>query len=401
MNVERVLEVVVDAEILSGEESREWDSYWKEQSQSPDDGDGLIAKLLDERIITEFHAKALRDGVPGPYRFGPYRVFDRIVVGRLGTIFRAIHEEFNQPVGLKVFSATLKDDPERSIRLARETRIAVQVDHPNVLRTFQVGRVGDIVFLAIEDLQGWTLADRLDEEEIIEPLEACRLIREAALGLAHLHSLEIVHRDIQPANIWLTDDGHAKLMEFGAARDALAAELDRGEDEEDITSMQMELLGSCDYISAEQAADEHAADARSDVYSLGCVLHRCLTGEVVFPDQNPVRKMARHANESARYVSDVNPDVPKEISDVVVTMLAKNPDERFQKAEDVAWALEQVIEIEEEYQAVAEEISEDFLQWANSCQELDQIGDIPVVVAEPKFIKFAEWLSEHEEEEVA
>ena len=80
-------------------------------------------------------------------------------------------------------------------------------------------------------------------------------------------------------------------------------------------------------------------------------------------------------------------------------MLAKSPNERFQKAEDIAWALEQVIEIEEEYQAVAEEISEDFLQWANSCQELAESGDIPVVVAEPDFIEFVKWLSEHEEEE--
>lgn len=395
MNVAQVLDLVVGAGVLSAEQAEEWRSYWAKEQQLPDDGEGLIAALLAEQEITDFQARALRNGVPGPYKLGPYRLFDRVAVGRLGTIFRAVHEEFQQPVGLKVFPADLQRDPERALRLARETRVAVQVDHPHVVRTFQVGRAGETVYLAIEDLRGWTLADRLEAEEVLDPLEACRLMREVALGLDHLHALDIVHRDVQPANIWLTETGHAKIMEFAAARDALA---DLLEERPTDYWLRAEILGSYDYLSSQQAANQDCADSRTDVYSLGCVLFRCLTGQVVFPDENPVRKIARHAHEPARYVSDLVPEVPREISDVVATMLAKNPDERYQTAEDVAWALEQVIDVEEKLLAAEEEFSEGFLEWARAHHDELASDQMPTVVAHPEFIGFVHALSEEEAE---
>ena len=296
MNVEQTLALIEEAEILTSEEVNSWREYWSEQDGGEDDVAGLLAALLEQQIVTEFQAKAIRDGVPGPYKLGPYRIYDRVVAGRLGSVFRAVQEEFNQPVGLKVSASGIQDNPELATRLARETRIAVQVDHPNVVRTFQVGRVGDSVFLAIEDLNGCTLAEQLEADGPLDPVEACRLIREIALGLQHLHELEVVHRDIQPANIWLTNSGHAKLMEFGAARDALADVVDREDDDAvTVTLMSADLLGNLDYTAAEQAANESSADARSDIYSLGCTLFEALTGQVVFPDVNAVRKMARHA----------------------------------------------------------------------------------------------------------
>ncbi len=397
MNVTEVLKLVVEAEILTQEQADEWNSDWEQQDRSAEEGAEMIDAMVEVKLITDFQANALRDGISGPYQLGPYRVFDGLVAGRLGTIFRAVHTEFNQPVGLKVFPPGLEEDSEYALRLASETRIAIQVQHPNVLRTFHIGRAGEVVFLAIEDLSGWTLAEDLEHEPVMDPVRACRLIREAALGLEHLHSLDIVHRDIQPANIWLSNDDHVKLMEFAAARDALAAIL---ESEESETEGQLvSLLGHRDYISVEQAANEHTVDARSDIYSLGCVFYHCLTGEVVFPDTDPVRKMARHAIEPAPHVSQINPNVPKEIGDVLATMLAKNPANRFQSAADVAWALEQVIDLEEEQLAVAQEIDTGFLSWANSYQDLQKKEDFPVVVADPNLIDFVGWLAESEDDD--
>lgn len=403
MNVEQIVRLAVESGVLSEAAAGEHASAWEQAHGSSEDGDGFVEQLVRAEAVSDFHADALKAGIAGPYKLGPYRLYDRIAAGRLGTIYRAVHEEFDQAVSLKIFPAGLKDDSEKAMRLARETRIAVQVNHPNVVRTFQVGKVGEVVFLAIEDLQGETLASALEREKKLPVDEACRLIRDAAQGLSHLHELGIVLRDIRPANIWVTSDGHAKLMEFGAARDALA-DLDApdvGDVEDEIrgTYLSAELLASYDYMSPEQGADEMHADVRSDIYALGCILFHALTGDVVFPDVNPVRKALRHAREEPRLVSEVDPAIPHAVADVVRTMLAKQPEDRYQQPEDVVWALGGLITIEEDHEAVAEEINEDFLAWANSTGELSQDENIPTVVAEPQFIGFLDWVAEQEEED--
>lgn len=359
---------------------------------------GLISRLVELQVITEFQGKGVLAGLQGPYKLGPYRVYDRIAAGRLGSVYRAVHDEFSQPVSLKLFPPTLNEDEERRTRLARETRVAAQVEHPNVVRTFQIGRLNGVIFLAFEDLEGESLASRLERDGRLPVLEACKLVREAAMALAHLHSLDIVLRDIQPANIWITAAGHAKLMEFGAARDALSY-LDC-DSPDGITGVAIgsDLLGDYDYMSPEQGADPHGADFRSDIYALGCVLFHCLTGEVVFPDSNLVRKMLRHAREPVRFATEIDPEIPKAVSDIVETMLAKEPEDRYQTASDVVWALEQEISEEETLSAEVADIDPGFLEWAQSTSELAAPTEIHTVVAEPEFLEFFEWVGEQDDE---
>ncbi|MBW3543748.1 MAG: hypothetical protein KY476_26165, partial [Planctomycetes bacterium] len=186
--------------------------------------------------------------------------------------------------------------------------------------------------------------------------------------------------------------------EFGAARDALS-ELDfEGTELDPITLLSDEITGHLDYISPEQGVDEHAAGPRSDLYSLGCVLDRCLTGEVVFPDANPIRKRMKHATAPAPRASELVPEVHRELSDVIATLLAKRPEDRYRSAEDARWALEQMIQADKRREAVAAEISEDFLAWASSTRETSQPDEIPSVVADPGFLGFLEYLSDEEQE---
>jgi len=146
-------------------------------------------------------------------------------LGGWGTCIRATHDELNQPVSLKVFPSSLKNDHEKLARMEREFRATAELDHPNIVRSFQIGQAGDIHYLALQDLKGETLLDRLNREGAIPYPTACKLILDVARGLAHLHEDGLVHRDISPANMWVTEGGNCMLMELGAVRNVLGGAL--------------------------------------------------------------------------------------------------------------------------------------------------------------------------------
>ncbi|HVV99152.1 MAG TPA: serine/threonine-protein kinase, partial [Planctomycetaceae bacterium] len=275
MNVEQACGRVQAAQAANGDQLESAKQTWQ---GAPDDGAGFLRHLVAADVLTPFQVEVLEAGITSPLQLGPYRLYERIAGGRLGHLYRGVHTEFDQPVTLKVFPPALHNNREAAIRMAREARIAAQIDDPHVVRTYHIGRVEDLIFLVFEDLQGAPLADRLKGDAVLAPVEACQILRDAASGLQALHDLDVVHRDIQPSNIWVSTDGTARLMEFGAARDALS-ELDKEHDEDEaITLQSANMLGTLDYVAPEQVLDEHAADARSDIYALGAVLFRCLTG---------------------------------------------------------------------------------------------------------------------------
>ena len=396
MDVAQVQKLLIDGGVLSAEDVEERVAAWEAGSGSSDDGSGFVEQLVASDILTDFQKAALLAGVSPPYMVGPYLLHDRIAIGRLGNIYRAVHEEFDQQVSLKIFPASLQQDPQRELRLARETRIAVQVQHRNVLRTFQVGKIGDFVFLAFEDLQGETLQERLDKEGKLPLLESCRIARHVAEGLAYLHEHDIVHRDVQPRNIWLNNDGRVLLTEFSAACDALT-HLDIDDDGTEDYVVDAETLGNYDYLSAEHCLDEELADARSDLYSLGCVFYRCLTGQPVFPDTDPVRKMLRHALQEPNTAAEIDSEIPHAASEVISMLLAKEPGDRYQKAEDVVLAVESLMSADVEQAIAVADVSPEFLEWAATSSELTDEENIPTVVSQPEFFDFLEFITEEEE----
>ena len=404
MDVARVQKLLVDGGVLSAEDVDERIAAWEAGTGPSDDGSEFVEQLVASDILTDFQKAALLAGVSPPYMVGPYLLHDRIAIGLLGNIYRAVHEEFDQPVSLKIFPASLQQDPQRELRLARETRIAVQVQHRNVLRTYQVGKIGDFVFVAFEDLKGETLQERLDKEGRLPLLESCRIARHVAEGLAYLHEQDIVHRDVQPKNIWLNNDGRVLLTEFSAACDALthldAADGDANGDgdTEESYVVDAETLGNSDYLSAEHCLDEELADACSDLYSLGCVFYRCLTGQPVFPDADPVRKMLRHALQEPNTATEIDSEIPHTASEVISMLLAKEPGDRYQKAEDVVLAVESLMSADVEQAVAVADVSPEFLEWAATSSELTEEENIPTVVSQPEFFDFLEFITEEEED---
>ena len=368
-------------------------SDWLATNHALSDGEGLVRLLVRQQLLTEFQASGLLAGIAGPYRLGPYEVFDRVAAGRLGMLFRARHPEFDQAVSLKIFPFDVSSDREQAARLSRELRIDVLADHPNVLRTYQVGRAGRIVYAALEDLQGETLATRLKRESSTAtpslPLgEACRFIREAALGMSYLHEMGVVLRDVQPANLWVTSSRHIKIMEFGAAHDSLEFL-----DDADLipTDQADELRWNFDYVSPEQG-DDKVSDGRSDIYSLGCIAFHCLTGRVVFADKNPLRKMIRHARDPAPSVKEFNSSLPQPVVELIAKMLSKKPTDRPATAALVAEALNpfcSALDVNDEINALSDvELRPNFLDWVGTLDAFEQIEEISQTETDPAVVDF-------------
>jgi serine/threonine-protein kinase len=395
MDIDKIRKNAIDGGLFAAEQFDQHRSRWLSKGGSVDDGAAFLRDLTAQGELTEFQASALNAGVPGPYRLGPFQVTGRLLAGRLGNVFRAEHVDSHQPVSLKIFPAALGRSRERLARLGRETRIALEVDHLHVVKAFQVGRVGEVTFIAFEELTGGTLQQRLERDTKLPYIEACQLVQQAALGLGYLHAQLIIHRDICPANLWVTEHGLVKILEFGAARDAMSYldAQDWGRLTLNVMKSKLpEVLGSYDYMPAEQARDPHSANVASDLYCLGCTLYHCLTGQVPFPNADPVRQMLQHAEQPPPPLTRFVRGIPEALQQVVSKVLAKNPDERYVSAEEFSSALAEIVP-----PAVLPELeplSEEFLNWLQASAikaspELPDIGESPTA-----FREFANYVSQ-------
>ncbi|MBC7822022.1 MAG: serine/threonine protein kinase [Planctomycetaceae bacterium] len=390
MDLQHTERLIVEGQLLTKEHFDEHRQRWLSAGGAVDDGDGFVKRLVAEHVLSEFQGVALRAGIPGPYMLGPYKVTEHLTAGRMGDVFRAEHIEFGQPVSLKMFPPALSQDPERLARLGREARVGLGVDHLHVVKTYQVGKVGDVPFIALEELNGETLEQRLQRQGRLSYAESCQLIQQAAEGLGYLHSIDVVHRDICPANLWITTHDSVKIMEFGAALDALGYldSLDDKAEDGGLTLNSDDLLGHYAYMSAEQAKDPHSADSASDLYSLGCTLYHCLTGQVPFPENNPMRQMLRHATDTPKRLDEFDTTIPDEVQAIVSKLLAKSPRERFDSAEDVAAALAQIVPPAPEPEL--DPINTEFLQWLATGDGLNKAG----VEFDSDFSEFLGWVAE-------
>src|SRR5262245_33238572 len=274
--------------------------------------------------------------VPAELREHPrYRVLELLGYGGMGTVYKAEHRLMKRMVALKLLARNLTTRPEIAERFVRETQTAGRLAHANIAQAFDAERAGDTLFLVMEFVPGTDLARLVRERGPLPCSEACRYIRQAALALQHAHERGMVHRDIKPHNLMLTPDGEIKVLDFGLARFVLAQPL---ADTSQLTEEGL-FMGTADYVAPEQARDAHQADTRADVYSLGCTLYHLLTGQVPFPATTVMDKVVKHATEQPAALSALRPDLPAGLEAVVMKMMAKLPDQRYQTAGEVAEAL--------------------------------------------------------------
>jgi uncharacterized protein (TIGR03067 family) len=261
-----------------------------------------------------------------------YRPLRRLGTGGMGTVWLAEHAVMNRPVAVKVIRPDLVAKPGAADRFLREVRAAARLHHPHIVTAYDAEAAGDSCLLVMEYVPGETLADRLAAGPL-PVAEACRAARDAARGLAAAHAAGLVHRDVKPHNLIRAADGTVKVLDFGLAGVGVGEA--GGCDGDGLTGAGL-VFGTPDYIAPEQIADPHAADARADIYGLGCTLYHLLAGRPPVPPGSTAEKLA--AQETR--VPDPIPGLPPELAAVLARMLAKRPEERFQTAGEALAALE-------------------------------------------------------------
>jgi len=270
-------------------------------------------------------------------QLGQYQLLEIVGRGGMGLVYKAQHTLLNKTVALKVLSGTRVHDPRMHERFHREMLAAGSIKHANVVHASDASNADGVHYLVMELVDGVDLSVLLKSRGPFSVGHACELIRMAAVGLEQIHLAGMVHRDIKPGNLMLARDGQVKILDLGLAllnpQHSMSAE--------ELTSTG-QLMGTVDYMSPEQADNTHDVDGRADIYGLGATLFALLCGRAPFGGRklSLMNKLSLLANTPAPSIQEFRPNAPDGLAAIVTRMLARDPQQRFASAAEVALALE-------------------------------------------------------------
>jgi serine/threonine protein kinase len=293
----------------------------------------IMTWLLNRKLITPWHAEKLIQGRFRGFFLGGYKLLNRVARGGMSTIYAAEDIQSGEIHALKVLPQSKNEKTSYLMRLEREATIMHRLHHPNIVRVFGIfsgtdGQV-DVHFMAMELLQGRDLFEIVNADGPMPCRKAVEFIRQAALGLEHAHKAGLVPRDIKPGNLFLSDDQTVRILDLGLAQDF--------DSEENLTrDFNERVLGTADYLAPEQAADSHNVDIRADIYSLGCSLYFMLTGQPPFTEGTLVQRLIAHQTKTPPAITEFRSDVPEELTQILLKMMARNRNDRTATAGDVA-----------------------------------------------------------------
>jgi Protein kinase domain len=263
--------------------------------------------------------------------FAGYRVESRLGRGGMGVLYLALEPGLERRVALKLIAPEAAADEVFARRFAEESRIAASIEHPNVVPIYAAGEEGGVPYIAMRFVSGADLGRRLAREGRLEPAAAVELVAQVGSGLDAIHAAGLVHRDVKPANVLLgggEGTEHAYITDFGVARNVST---------ESGLTQTGRFVGTLDYVAPEQISGG-AVDARADVYALGCLLFKLLTGEVPFPREGEAARLFAHLNDPPPAASLYVPEISMALDDVVARAMSKSPDDRYPSAGDVGRA---------------------------------------------------------------
>jgi len=279
---------------------------------------------------------------PG-HKFGPYEIVSPLGAGGMGEVYRARDTRLERAVAIKILPAHFSSDPARKLRFEREAKTVSALNHPNICSLFDVGSQDGTDFLVMECLEGETLAQRLEKgPPAIDQL--LKIAAEIADALDKAHRCGVIHRDLKPGNIMLTKNG-AKLLDFGLAKptspQSTLATLTAATPQQSPVTQQGAIVGTFQYMSPEQVEGKEV-DGRSDIFSLGAVLYEMVTGKRAFEGKSQLSVASAILEKEPPSVSSLKPLAPRALDYIVRRCLAKDPDDRWQSARDLALELKSI-----------------------------------------------------------
>ncbi len=260
-------------------------------------------------------------------QLGRYEVIGELGQGAMGVVYKARDPLIDRVVAIKTINLGLALDEKEEYegRFYQEAKAAGRLNHPNIVTIYDVGKSGDVAYIAMEFLEGRELRDIMNDRGALPVDQVLDVAAQVALGLAYAHEHGIVHRDVKPSNIMLVRDGHAKISDFGIARMASSA----------VRTQTGMVLGSPKYMSPEQVMGKEI-DQRSDIFSLGVMLYEMLTGQAPFDGENVNAIMYQTLNVVPVQANSLNPDVPEMVNFILAKALSKGAEDRYQNAKDFA-----------------------------------------------------------------
>ena len=321
-------------------------AWFKSESfdQVPLDGEQLARELVKQKKLTKFQASQIYAGKGTSLVLGNYVILDKLGQGGMGMVLKAEHKVMKRLVAVKVISAAAMKSKDAVQRFHREVEAAAKLTHPNIVNAHDADEAKGTHFLVMEYVEGDDLYSLVKKGGTLSVNAALDAILQAARGLEYAHKRGVIHRDIKPANLVLDREGTVKILDMGLAR---IESNELGAKQAELTNTGA-IMGTIDYMSPEQAVDTKHADARSDIYSLGCSLYYLLVGHAVYTADTMMKKLLAHREaplpslvaDAASVRTDAS-SVGHALDAVFHKMIAKNASDRYQSMTEVIAALEQ------------------------------------------------------------
>jgi serine/threonine-protein kinase len=314
--------------------------FWRDSREKDpqlEDPRTIADLLVAENYLTRWQVDHLLKGKTKGFMLGKYRLLSHLGTGGMSSVYLAEHVLMRRRVAVKVLPKARIQDSSYLERFHREAQAVAALDHPNIVRAYDVDQEDEVHFLVMEYVTGKSLQELVAENGKMDFVNAADYMRQAADGLSSAHAARMVHRDIKPGNLLVDTRGVVKMLDLG-----LAMFFEGGDDEKALTIRHDEkVLGTADYLAPEQALDSHTVDTRADIYSLGGTFYFLLTGHPPFPEGTLAQRLMAHQTREPAPIANDRPDAPAELVAIIGKMMAKSVDARYQTAKEVSETLTQ------------------------------------------------------------
>jgi eukaryotic-like serine/threonine-protein kinase len=300
----------------------------------PDDPVALAKLFEDAKLLTRWHCEKLLQGKYKGFFLGKHKLLGHLGTGGMSTVYLAEHVLMHSKRAVKVLPKSKLGNNSYLQRFQQEAKAIASLNHPNIIRAYDIDNDGDTHYLVMEYVDGYDLQTLVRKKGPLEYSLAAEYILQSAKGLQHAHENGLIHRDVKPANLFLSRDGIIKVLDLGLAMYS----------DESRSSVTMEhndkVLGTADYLAPEQALNSHNIDARADIYGLGCSLYYLLTGHAPFPSGSIAQRIAKHQTTMPEEIRKDRADCPGELDGICVKMMQKDRRFRYRDCNQVAEVLE-------------------------------------------------------------